>query len=189
MWTAAWAAAALAAVLAGCTPQQGVVESAPPPVPVQAPPPAPVAPGATPPAVSQPVAPPAAVLSSYPRRIEDLHTLPAVLALYRQAQAARAGGHPDQAKAALDRALHIEPRNPFIWQGLAGVQMDLHDPDQAEQAARKSTSLAHGNPFLESGNWRLIASARQALGDAGGALDAQARADGIDRMIGAQPAQ
>jgi tetratricopeptide (TPR) repeat protein len=176
------------AALAGCTTQEGRVETSGGPGQRPEYPPEPVTPGRQPPVFAPPItAPPAAPLVSYPRSIQDFHTLPAVLSLYRQAQTARSSGHADQAKAELERALHIEPRNPWVWQALAGTELDLRDPEQAEQAANKSTSLARGNPFIEGGNWRLVASARQAQGDSAGALEAQARADGIDRML-ARPA-
>ena len=46
----------------------------------------------------------------------------------------------------------------------------------AEQLAAKSNSLAAGNRVQQSRNWRLIARARQALGDAAGSGAAERRA-------------
>jgi tetratricopeptide (TPR) repeat protein len=189
-----FAAAGLAAMLAGCAtdydygttpppvaaPPPVVAGSAPPP-PQTAPSPAAVVPGigsAGAPGVTQPQVSP-----NYPRSIQESDAGAAVLSLYKQAQQARAASHPDQAEALLERALHIDSRNAFIWQSLAGVRLDLNHPDQAVSTAQKSSSLARGNPYIVAGNWRLIAAARQALGDAGGASEAEAQADGIARTL------
>jgi hypothetical protein len=176
--------ALLLVLLSGCAMQPGQVESASTAVAV------PVAPAASaggdalipgagtyiPPALTQPA-------QSYSHSIQESGAGPAVLSLYRQAQDARAAGHPDQAGALLDRAVHIDARNPWVWQAVAGVRMDQKQYDQVEAAALKSNSLAHGNPYVESGNWRQIASARQARGDSNGALQAQARVEDIARAI------
>ena len=173
--------------LSGCATEQGQSSSTggiAAPLPA-APGPAPgtVVPGAG--TLIPPVVTPPPVTQNYPRTIQDSNAGKAVLSLYRQAQDARAAGHPDRAEDLLERALHIESRNPFVWQALAGAHMDLGHSDQAESAAQKSTSLARGNPYIEAGNWRLIAAARQARGDSGGALQAQARADDIARAMSA----
>ena len=179
------AAMAVAGVLlSGCATEEGQSSSTggvttnAPPLP---------SPGTTVPGVGTYIPPtatqPPLTTQSYPHTIQDTNASKAVLSLYKQAQDARAAGHADQAEALLERALHIESRNPFVWQALAGAHMDLNQPDQAESAAQKSTSLARGNPYIEAGNWRLIASARQARGDAGGAMQAQARADEIARAL------
>lgn len=172
------------ALLAGCATEQGQIESSSTAggggsaAPAMGP--GSVIPGAG--TIIPPVTPPP-VLQNYPRTIQDSSAGKAVLSLYKQAQDARAAGHSDQAEALLERALHIESRNPFVWQALAGAHMDLKHADQAESAAQKSTSLARGNPYVEAGNWRLIAAARQARGDSGGAVQAQARADDIARAL------
>ncbi len=171
------------ALLSGCAAERGQSESSGVGTFVPAPASAGgVIPGAgtyIPPTVTQPPI----TTQNYPRTIQDTNASPAVLSLYKQAQSARAAGHSDQAEALLERALHIDSRNPFVWQALAGAHMDLSHPDQAESAAQKSTTLARGNPYVEAGNWRLIASARQARGDSGGAVQAQGRADTIARAL------
>lgn len=172
----ALAAGVFALLLAACGTESGRVESANGEDGGSAP----VVVGALPP--PSPVRPP--VLANYPKTIEDSKPNGAALYLYKQAQEARAGGRNDQAAALLQRALHVEPRNPFIWQSLAEAQLTLQQPDQAESAARKSSSLARGNPYVDAGNWRIIAAARQAQNDAQGALAAQAQADQAARAIG-----
>jgi hypothetical protein len=128
-----------------------------------------------------------AALATFPKTIQDSSISSAALYLYKQAQTARANGHADQALALLQRALHVDPRNPFIWQALAESQLNLQQADQAEAAAQKSSSLARGNPYVDAGNWRIIAAARQAQGDAAGAVRAQAQADQVARALSGAP--
>ncbi|MDT0635533.1 tetratricopeptide repeat protein [Spectribacter hydrogenooxidans] len=102
---------------------------------------------------------------------------PAVVALLDSSeQLARAGNH-DRAAAAAERALDVEPRNPFVYRRLAALYLDQGQPEQAETFARKSNSLAGRNPPLRASNWRLIAEARRARGDTVGADAAASRAD------------
>lgn len=115
----------------------------------------------------------------FPRTAEE-GSGPAVLSLIRQAETEREAKRPEQALAALERALRIEPRNPFVWQALAALHVDQQRSELAESTAQKSTSLARGNPFVEAENWRLIAAARTQRGDAAGARIAEDRADDLD---------
>jgi tetratricopeptide (TPR) repeat protein len=179
------AAFLLGGLLAGCATEQGQIETSAPAGPAISATPQPgtggVIPGTgvliPPPVVTPPLS------QKYPHTIQDSGAGPAVLSLYRKAQDARAAGHPDQAEEQLERARRIEPRNPFIWQALAGTKLDLKQYDQAEEFANRSNDLARGNPWIENGNWRLIATARQQRGDSGGAVQAQNRADDIARLL------
>jgi tetratricopeptide (TPR) repeat protein len=110
----------------------------------------------------------------YPRSAEAV-TGPAVLGLMEQAEEELAAGRPELAVAALETALNIEPRNPFVWQQLASAHLAQDLPDQAEHKAQRSTSFARGNPWIEVENWRLIAAARQERGDLSGARLARER--------------
>lgn len=110
----------------------------------------------------------------YPRSAEAVSG-PTVLQLMEQAREDIAAGQPDQAVAALETALNIEPRNPFVWQQLASTHLAQHLPDQAENKAQRSNSFARGNPWIEAENWRLIAAARQDRGDLAGARVARER--------------
>ncbi len=139
------------------------------------------------PSVPPPVIQSPPLQTNYPKTIQDSGVSSAALYLYKQAQAARAAGHADQALALLQRALHVDPRNAFIWQSLADTQLNLQQPDQAEAAAQKSSSLGRGNPYVDAGNWRIIAAARQAQGDTSGAMRAQAQADQSARALSASP--
>jgi len=101
---------------------------------------------------------------------------PAVVALLGQAETQANSGDLEAAAASLERAIRIEPRNPLLWYHLATVRLAQQEPAQAEQLAVKSNSLATGNRVQQSRNWRLIARARQALGDRAGAGAAERRA-------------
>jgi len=118
----------------------------------------------------------------YPRSPEAVSG-PAVLGLLDQAHDELAAGRPEQAVAALETALYIEPRNPFIWQQMARAHLVQHLPDQAEHKAQRSNSFARGNPFIESENWRLIAAARQERGDLTGARRARERMTELQEQL------
>jgi predicted negative regulator of RcsB-dependent stress response len=121
-------------------------------------------------------------LASFPRHPEEISG-PAVLALLNQARADLDAGRTEQAVAKLERARRHEPRNPFIWQRLAGMQLQRMQMDQAETMAQRSNSLARGNPYIEIGNWRVIAAAREAQGDAEGVEQAQQRIDALQEQL------
>ncbi|MGB5082688.1 MAG: tetratricopeptide repeat protein, partial [Burkholderiales bacterium] len=87
-------------------------------------------------------------------------------------------GRPANAAASIERALRIEPRNPRLWQALARVRLQQGDSLQAENFAARSNAWAGGDNALRSENWRLIAQAREARGDAEGARAALAAAEG-----------
>ena len=108
---------------------------------------------------------------------------PAVLSLLKQAKEALSKGRNDQASAALERALRIEPKNPFVWQALAAVHLDGKRAEQAEATAEKSISLAQGNPYVAVESWHLIAQARTLLGNTAGAEAAQEKADQLKNSV------
>lgn len=93
----------------------------------------------------------------------------AVAGLMDGASADAAAGRLANAAATLERALRIEPRNPRLWQELARVRLKQGDYAQAESVAARSNSWAGGDSGLRAENWRLIAQAREALGDTAGA--------------------
>jgi tetratricopeptide (TPR) repeat protein len=163
--------ALLLCALAACAPQPG--RRQPPPHPSTMPRPTPLPqPGDPATAPSRPFG--MQEDGDYPRSPEGVSG-PAVLKLLDQARADVAAGRTDQAIAALETALNIEPRNPFVWQQLASTHLAQHLPEQAENKARRSNSFARGNPFIEAENWRLIAAARQERGDLTGARAARER--------------
>ena len=94
---------------------------------------------------------------------------PAVVSLVTSARADAEAGRLVQAAASLERALRIEPRNPHLWQELARVRLKQGDYAQVESVAARSNSWAGSDSRLRAENWRLIAQAREARGDAAGA--------------------
>jgi len=121
-----------------------------------------------------PVSEPASVpVPAPPAVIEN----PAVASLMVGARADTAAGRLTNAAASLERALRLEPRNPRLWQELARVRLLQGDYAQAESVAARSNSWAGGDSRLRAENWRLIAQAREARGDAAGARAALEAAD------------
>lgn len=176
----------LAAVIGACAtapePRQVIW---PEPPSRTAPPGTPGAPVTSPlPTAPVPVEPPRPIAPQYPRSAQEISGQ-AVVSLLQQAQADRAAGQYELAAAELERALRIEPRNYFLWSALAQVYLDQGQFEQARSVAQKSNSLARGNVYVELENWRTIAAALQALGDPVGALQAQARADELERGLAA----
>lgn len=88
----------------------------------------------------------------------------AVMALLRKGSHLAAAGHYRRASATIERAITIEPRNPFIFQRLAELRLKQGQAHQAEALARKSNSLGQNNPWLRADNWSLIARALRAQG-------------------------
>lgn len=111
-----------------------------------------------------------------PRSAEEASG-PAVVALLGRADQHMQAGELDRAAATVERALNVEPRNPFLYHRLAVLRLAQDQPDQVEALARKSNSLTGDNPFLQARNWELIAQARRMRGDSVGADTAAARAE------------
>jgi len=119
-------------------------------------------------ATLQPVVVPEPVLSS---RNE------AVVALLDTAHSQSSSGELEAAGASLERALRIEPRNPHLWQELARVRLSQGQYREAENMAAKSSTLAAGDRYLRTENWRIIGQARTRLGDYQGAQAAFDKAE------------
>ncbi|HRD50739.1 MAG: tetratricopeptide repeat protein [Candidatus Competibacter sp.] len=138
------------------------------PSPSVEPAPAPAQPAAAPP----PPAPPADLPPAEITREGNQ----AVVALLDSADKYVKSNQLDKAGAALERALRVEPRNAGIWHDLAQIRLHQGQYQQAESLASKSNNLASGNRALQARNWKVIASARKAAGNAAGAEEAEARA-------------
>ena len=128
----------------------------------------------TPPPAPPPAGDAAPETGSASTRLAALN--PAIIDLLNAANEHSAAGRQDEAAAALERALKIEPADPGLWHRLARIRFEQGKPDLAEALAAKSNSLAAGDENLQAQNWRLIAKVRRKLGDASGAADAAARA-------------
>lgn len=103
----------------------------------------------------------------------------AVAGLMESARADAAAGRLANAAASLERALRLEPRNPRLWHELARVRLRQGDFAQAESLAARSSTWAASDPALRAENWRVIAQAREGMGDSRGA---QAARDNAERM-------
>lgn len=84
----------------------------------------------------------------------------AVAALLRLARSQAEAGHGEQAAATLERALRIEPRNPWLWHRLAVLRLQQGYWDRAAELAKKSSVLARDHRRLLTGNLEVIQAAR-----------------------------
>jgi len=100
----------------------------------------------------------------------------AVIALLDQAQTDNGAGHREAADASLERALNIEPRNPWLWHQLAQLRLAQGQYAQAITLAGKSNSFAASRNDVQAANWQVIGQARVAQGDPAGAEQAFKRA-------------
>lgn len=105
----------------------------------------------------------------------------AIAGLMQSARDDSAAGRLANAAATLERALRIEPRNPRLWQELARVRLKQGEYAQVESTAARSNSWAGSDAAVRAENWRLIAQAREARGDAAGASAALAQAAKLGR--------
>ena len=105
----------------------------------------------------------------------------AVAGLMESARSDASAGRLANAAASLERALRLEPRNPRLWHELAKVRLRQGDFVQAENLAARSSTFAAGDPALRAENWRVIAQAREGLGDGRGAQAARDNAERIAR--------
>lgn len=103
----------------------------------------------------------------------------AVALLWARAEQARREDRLDDAVAALERALQLEPEDAVLWSRLAELRLRQADYDGAEGLAAKSNALAGEQRLLRYRNWLIIAEARARRGDEPGAREARARADAL----------
>jgi tetratricopeptide (TPR) repeat protein len=96
----------------------------------------------------------------------------AVVSLVDRARIDASAGQREAAGASLERALRIEPRNPWLWQELAQLRLSQGQYLQAISLAQKSMSFSGQDRSLRALNWRVIGNARVAQGDASGAEQA-----------------
>jgi tetratricopeptide (TPR) repeat protein len=96
----------------------------------------------------------------------------AVIALLDLARTDNEAGRREAAGASLERALRIEPRNPWLWHQLSQVRLTQGQYEQAISLARKSNSFAGHQLRVQAENWQVIGKARVAQGDSTGAEQA-----------------
>lgn len=169
------AVALLLAACKGVTPPTSTTAATTPPV-------SPEMPGA----VTAPTAPlPESALAELGPR-PAMSDNKAVVALLDRAQTDNTAGKREAAGASLERALRIEPRNPWLWHELAQVRLDEGQYAQAITLARKSNSFAGGQHRVQAENWQLIGKARVAQGDAAGAEQAFKQAEELAKQAKAE---
>lgn len=66
----------------------------------------------------------------------------AVQELVTSSRTSRASGDYAHALADIERAIRIEPRNPYLWLELGEIHLSRDDPRQAAAMARKAVSVA-----------------------------------------------
>lgn len=101
---------------------------------------------------------------------------PAVTSLVGAAADEFRSGDYARAAATLERAIAIEPRNPWLWHRLAATRLAQERLEQAADLAAKSNALGTAHPRLQAGNWRLIGEVRRRQGNSAAAAAADARA-------------
>ncbi|MGE3773559.1 MAG: tetratricopeptide repeat protein [Gammaproteobacteria bacterium] len=90
---------------------------------------------------------------------------PAIAELLAKAERSSAQGQHDAARANLERAVKIAPRDAELWQKLAMLSYAQGDFAQAKSLAERSNSFAPRNSALASRNWTLIGNAELKLGN------------------------
>ena len=84
-----------------------------------------------------------------------------VLAMLQKAEDHTQTRKFDLAIATLERALRLEPRNPWIWHRLAVVHLQQKNRPQAAHLASKSNALIGDDHPLRTRNNSIIVKARQ----------------------------
>lgn len=137
----------------------------------------PQTPAATPSAPAAQTRPPETVAYAPPAPAVASTLPPAADTLARHAEQQRQGGDFVGAAATLERALRIAPQEAYLWNRLARVRLEQGLPAQAQNFASRSNSLS-AEAAVKQDNWRVIAAARRASGDAAGAAEAERKAEG-----------
>ena len=103
----------------------------------------PTSPSPSPPATSDPRAP------------SELRPS-AATALLEQARSERRAGELARAESVIERALRIEPDDPWLWIELGEIKRAAGDRSQAAAMGRKALSLAAGDRAAESSARTLL---------------------------------
>ena len=88
-----------------------------------------------------------------PERVSDN---PAVVALMDDTDYRLSEGDAEGAASSVERALRLEPKNPWLWHRLAVLRLQQGHRRQAVALAEKSNSLSIRHPELRKANAELI---------------------------------
>ena len=147
---------AIGLLAAGCS----LLPAPPPPVPAPAPPPPPPpAPTVQPVVIEAPEEPP----PPPPPVLEPPTAI--TRALVEEARDHAVAGSPDEAAAAIEQAIRIEPMRGELWLQLAVLRLRDGRPAMAEQNARKALLFLQAGSPDEREAWLVIADALEAQGD------------------------
>ena len=104
---------------------------------------------------------------------------PAVGALASAATQNSQSGNVDGAMTIIERAIRIEPRNATLYYKLALLKLKGFKYREAEDLAKKAALLGVNDIAIKKHSWLLIAKARESQGNAEGAKEARAKANGL----------
>lgn len=130
------------------------------------------------PSATAPPAPEVATASAQSTGLAPADMPPAVSSLANRAEQQRQSGDSGGAAATLERALRIQPQEPYLWNRLARVRLEQGMGESAEKLATRSNALTGDQPALKTNNWEIIATARRQSGDLEGAVEAERKAAG-----------
>lgn len=105
-----------------------------------------------------------AVEGSTERTVKDepgISENPAVVALLDETRFKARQGKAEEAIHSIERALRLEPKNPWLWHRLAVLRFKNHQWRQAVALAEKSNSLSGRYPELRKANTELINRAKR----------------------------
>ena len=91
-----------------------------------------------------------------PKSSEAAPAVSASSALVQQARTSLAAGDTRQAAAAIERALRIEPNNPYLWIELGTVRLTEGDRQQARALGLRAQRLAGNDVAAREAAQRLI---------------------------------
>ena len=80
----------------------------------------------------------------------------AVRELVANSRTSSASGDYARALADIERAIRIEPRNPYLWIELGKIHLSRNDPRQAATFARKAMSVAGSDDPARAAAQRLL---------------------------------
>lgn len=96
--------------------------------------------------------------------------------LLEQAQTQRRSGDLDGAATSIERAMRIQPGNPWLSFKLGEVRLEQGNGRQAELLAQRALAQAGADRRFAAQCWLLTSRARAAMGDTAGAQAAAAKA-------------